>query len=189
MIITLEERHMRGTKPDVRLVPGTWVAGGAVRRWFTGEKQENDIDVFCSSLSEYEDAANEFIKVNGLIERIRNDRMVMFQKSPIQLLLHPRFTTSRETIEHFDFALCQFAWINGEIIATMEAVLSTLRNHLAVAKIQPGYEIDSLRRAFKYAKQGYQPCIGTVRDLAAALHSATSENIQKFQTISPDRWD
>lgn len=189
MIITLEERHMRGVKPDVRLVPGTWVAGGAVRRWFTGEKQENDIDIFCSNLSEYDGVADEFIKVNDLTERIRNERMVMFKNSPIQLLLQPRFTTSRETIEHFDFTLCQFAWIGGEIIATLEGVLSTLRNHLAVAKIQSGFEIDSLRRAFKYAKQGYQPCIGTVRDLATALNNAATADIEKFKTISPDRWD
>ena len=185
-VVELQEQHMRGEKPDVALVPRCWIAGGCVRRWFVGGKQESDIDVFC----ETDAAGEEFVKANGLNERIRNDRMVMFFNSPIQLILQPRYTGGmEELIDHFDFTLCQFAYDGKRIISTTNAITSVLRKHLGVHRIQPGYEIDSLRRAFKYRNSGYKPCIGTIRDLANALNQAPAENLRKFDTISPERWD
>jgi hypothetical protein len=184
-MIELLEMHMRGTKPPVKLVEGTWVAGGAVRRWFTGEPLCNDIDVFCRDTT----SAENFIAENGLNIRVQNTRMIMFYSSPVQIILRPLFANAEKTIESFDYTLCQFAWDGKSIITTTNAITSTLRKHLGVNVIQAGYEIDSLRRAFKYAKQGYIPCIGTIRDLAKALNNAPAENIAKFDTISPERWD
>jgi len=186
-IITLEKHLLNGLEPKVALVEGSWVAGGAVRRYFTGEKPEHDIDVFCKD----QNVVNNFIAMNGLIrsERIRNERMIMFFNSPIQIILLPQFLSPEDTIEHFDFTLCQFAWDGTKVISTKSAEISTLRKHLGVFKIQPGFELDSLRRAFKYAKQGFTPCIGTIRDLAEVLNTAPADNLLKYNDISPERWD
>ena len=183
--IKLLDKHMAGEKPDVTLVPGTVIAGGAVRRWFSGEKQDSDIDIFCKD----SESEKSFITINNLVERSRNDRIVMFIKSPIQLILKPQLVTPEDLLDHFDFVHCQFAYDGTEIITTIEAILSVARKHLAVHSIQKGFEIDSLRRAFKYAKQGYWPCIGTIRDLCKAINSAEVTDLTKFDTISPDRWD
>lgn len=185
-VIELTESHMTGTKPDIVLpTSDAWIAGGAIRRWFTGEKQDSDIDVFCACDS----AVDQVIVLNHLTERVRNDRMIMFRRSPVQIILQPQFHTPEETIEHFDFTICQFAYDGSRIICTIEAVLSSLRKHLAVAQVQKGFEIDSLRRAFKYQRQGFTPCIGTIRDLVGAIRSADEIDLAKFDEISPDRWD
>lgn len=186
-MIVLEPSDMKGEQPNIVLPDRRcWAAGGAVRRWFTGEKQESDIDVFC----EDEEAVQAFIDANGLRRSIRldNANMLMFRDSSVQL--HRRFYRDMEdTITQFDFAHCQFAWNGDVIVATKQAILCALRKHLAVASIKPGYEIDTLRRAFKYARQGYWPCIGTIRDLARNLHTAEDDDIAKFDSISPERWD
>ncbi len=184
--IKLKESHMAGRKPEITLIDGSWVAGGSVRRWFSGEKQDSDIDVFLAD----KDSLPRLVEVNGLVERVRyKDRVVMFKNSPVQVILEPQFGNMRECIDHFDFTICQFAWDGNEIISGVEAILSVMRKNLAIHSVQAGYEVDTLRRAFKYQRCGYRPCIGTIRDLVASIRSATDEDAAKFNEISPDRWD
>jgi hypothetical protein len=177
---------MQGAQPSVTLPEGCWVAGGAIRRWFTGETQESDIDVFCESPEAEELIAKEN-RLSGVQRLKHGEQSTNFKGSPIQIIHNPRFVSPEDTIAHFDFALCQFFWDGSRIGATIEAILSTTRKRLAVAKIQGGYEIDSLRRAFKYARAGYWPCVGTIRELAKALNGA--QDVSKFNEISPTRWD
>lgn len=190
--IYLNKKFALGKPPDINISTssGFFICGGSVRRWFTGEKQNSDIDVFCDKYIN-EESIKTFMKKNNLTVRTRTDRLIMFNKSNIQLILQPRFDIVEEAISNFDFTVCQFGTtrqFNG-IITTPEAIILVLRKHLGINKIQPGYEIDSLRRSYKYYKQGYIPCIGTIRELAKALNNANKEDIAKFNEISPERWD
>ena len=88
-------------------------------------------------------------------------------------------------LDGFDFNVCQFAWDGSKVFATMEAIVGALRGHLAVNKLQPGFEMDSFRRAFKYQRRGFLPCAGTMLTLATALQSLTPEKIKEQVEMSP----
>jgi len=47
MQIKLDKQVMLDQRPDIKLISGCWLAGGCIRRWFTGEKQDSDINIFC----------------------------------------------------------------------------------------------------------------------------------------------
>ncbi len=180
-MLTIPPTMMHGHAPAVSgLNERVWCAGGAVRRWFAGEPQTSDIDIFACD----EEAEAAFIEANSLTEHRRTPRVCSFVASPIQLIRVPRFTDARDCIAHFDFALCQFAWDGTLIHTTIEALVSTLRRHLAVVAIQPGYELDSLRRAFKYTLAGYRPCLGTLMQLGAAFQR-TGVDLEQQVAISP----
>lgn len=194
-IIKLSENMMLGKKPDtVELVDDCWIAGGAIRSWFNREPA-SDIDIFFASFEQ----RDLFLEKN----RLNKDNLAFSSttadtyKKGNQLIQAIKIykPTVEELFDSFDFTICQFAYDDVEIFTTAEAIVSSLRKHLAVHKIQKGYEVDSLRRAFKYYEKGYKPCLGTIRDLALAFSMVQEATIQQQIEISPGgghrgvRWD
>lgn len=184
---------MLGQPPKVHLIDGTWACGGSIRRWFTGEKQNSDIDIFRRN----EETERAFIVANSLENKTRNEapNTLTWKDPPIQIIRFDR-SSIEEVLENFDFTICQFGWDGNKIWTTPEAIISTTRKHLAVAKIQEGYELDSLRRAFKYAESGYCPCLGTLKEIGLAFARATAEKVEQQSELSPGggmrqkmRWD
>jgi len=183
MLIVMEETEMRGKKPDcVNLTNGTFIAGGSIRRWFTGEPQKSDIDIFGS-----ESALVEFVKENNLgnpISENKNATTYKLNGKAIQCIKH--FSGSvDDTLDCFDYKHCQFAWDGETIYTTLEAVVCALRRSLMVHKIQEGFELDSLRRAFKYQKQGYEPCLGCLKLIADSFRDVDEQQLQNQFEISP----
>ena len=183
-IIKLDPKLMRGKKPTVSLVDG-WIAGGAVRAYFNGEKT-SDIDIFSTSQEKmleniksintsnsdkiYETKTNITFNING--------KVIQFMK-----LYHPNLES---LFDSFDFTLCQFAMDkDGNIFSTVESVTSVLRGHLSVHKIQEGFQLDSLRRAFKYYDKGYRPCLGSISDMAKSFSSMSEEQVRNQTVMSP----
>ena len=194
-IIKLDENLMQGSKPDCKITEGIWIAGGAVRSWFVKEKAM-DIDIFTHS----SDCFTAFKDENNLNDQncIHNEKNVetySIDNKRIQLIKFYRENV-KELLDSFDFTICQFAYDGGNIFTTPNAIVSTLRKHLAVNKIQEGFEMDSFRRAFKYQQKGYQPCIGTMRDIALALSQKEQKELEQQVQMSPGggtrgfiRWD
>lgn len=182
-IIKLEQEMMMGEKPKVNPVNGTYVAGGSIRRWFTGEKQLSDIDVFGS-----DEGIKEFIKFHKLSSPLSqtNNADSYFASGRTIQIIKLKFDSMEDAIDHFDFVHCQFAW-GGEdnIIASLKGILCSLRKKLMVHKIQEGYELDSLRRAFKYQRQGYTPCVGCLHEIASSFRDKTAEQLKEQLEISP----
>lgn len=196
MLQEIPTDFMRGTKPDVELAADCWLAGGSVRRWFTGEKQCSDFDLFCRN-----DAAEAaLIEANNLTGKMilhKGERTTTYRRGKrIVQIIHLRFDSMEALLESFDFHHCQFGYDGSEVFTTFAGAVSCLRKHLAVNKVQPGFQLDTLRRAFKYAKQGYEPCIGTLRSLAASFEKVTPEELEDQVWVSPAggrrssvRWD
>ena len=93
---------------------------------------------------------------------------------------------NKETrFDSFDFTVCQFGWDGKDIFGTSLGLVSVLRGHLGVHKIDKALATDSLRRAFKYAAKGYKPCHATIRDLGLSFNSLTKEEIESQIQISP----
>jgi hypothetical protein len=197
-IIRLGDALMAGEKPvEFNYVPGAFLCGGAVRRWFAGKEKLSDLDFFF----EKADALAQFKSLNAekLGAPSRNDDAIEVYsvgKMPVQLIKKIGYMPLAGFFDKFDYTLCQFAYDGQTVYSTPEAVTSVLRRHLAVHRIQAGCELDSLRRAFKYAQKGYLPCIGTLQDIAKALSEVKLASIEQQVQISPNgghrtgiRWD
>lgn len=188
----LDKKFMIGPSVDYEIPEYCWIAGGAIRRWFNNEKK-SDIDVFAIK----EESLMKFAEVNKLGKPIYDKENIvayMDKDTPIQLIKR-YFSTIEDCLNSFDYTICQFAYDGTTIFATEEAIVSTLRKHIGVAKIQTGYEIDSLRRLLKYYDKGYKPCLGTLKDLVSAFRNAP-EDLDEQISISPGggqrlavRWD
>lgn len=189
--VELDEKMMLGTRPKIEFPLKFWIAGGCVRRWFTGEPQCSDIDVFTDSNESRAAAELALFPDAKAAHSTESANTYKGDKNPIQFIKR-YFESPEKTIDSFDFHISQFAYDGVKIIASVDGVVAALRKRLSVHEIQKGFELDSLRRAFKYAKAGYWPCIGTMRDMAEACAKAgdVAMREQAIQ-LSPGggRWD
>lgn len=192
-LVEVKPEMMKGVKPEIELPEGVWLAGGCVRRWFTGEPQDSDFDIFTSS---------EEVRVKAIKKLFGDKKPIYDTSSAVEFRIDKQriqfikryFPTVAETLDKFDFHVSQFAFDGTTIFATPEALVNACRKRLSVHEVQPGFEVDTLRRAFKYAKAGYWPCGGTIAALAAAVGRVSDEErmIQQERVMSPGaggRWD
>ena len=184
MLVKIEEHLLKGVKPNIDIKdPNIWIAGGAVRRWFSGEKQDSDIDIL-SSKKEYLDKFVMDMQLGRPKFSTKTADTYIVDKTAIQII--KLYSNSpEESLDGFDFKHCQFFYTTEGVYATHEAIICTLRKHLAVHRIRRGFEMDSLRRAFKYHSQGYNPCYGTLRDLAFAIMQMDQSSMMQQIEISP----
>ena len=175
---------MLGKKPEFVLPEGCWIAGGAIRAWFTGKEVSNDIDVFAID----EKRLVRFVEQNKLDASTKVSKPSLdtytHKGKPVQLI-RVFSNDVDELLSKFDYTLCQFAWDGNHVYSTLEAVISTERKHLSVNEFQEGFELDSLRRAFKYAEKGFRPCLGTIRDIAKRMNRVTESSLAKQEVMSP----
>lgn len=182
-LVQLLADDMRGDKPPVEPLAGCCIAGGAVRRWFTGDESLSDVDVFSAD----DESEEKFVAslVGFEVIATSNNATTMSNGKVLVQCIKLRFKTTAEMFDAFDFSICQFAWNMDGIWTTPKALIGTLRKHLSVHKIQPGFEMDSLRRAFKYQRKGFTPCLGALRDLATSLARLEPPEINAQVEISP----
>ena len=181
-IVVIDSSLMRGKKPDIEpLYKGLGViAGGAIRRWFTGEPQNSDIDIFAFNESSLELINQAY---NSRYKGINTGNAITYNGN-IQVIRVLTGTVA-ELFDKFDFAHCCFAYDGELIYTTPKAIISSLRKHLMINNLNPLFAMDSLRRMFKYQRQGYTPCNGTLIDISLAIQSLTSEQIVNQVIISP----
>ena len=184
-VIKIHERLTRGEKPKYECPDGFIIAGGAIRRWYSGEPQKSDIDLFCADKDNREKWINEhsqyLLYKNAINSTFRIDGRL------IQVIYLDFNPTDLTTLwQQFDYHHCCWAWHRETIFTTPAALICTERKHLAILNPQPGYEMDTLRRAFKYQRSGYTPCAGTLLDIAMMLRRVDEEQKLRNQIeISP----
>lgn len=185
-IVNLQKHIMKGKEPAFAPVPDTWIAGGAIRKWYNGDRTLSDIDVFAKN----EQALDTFRQtyLSQLRPAYSNPITDSYNFNGQIIQLIKNYKESIESLfGDFDFHLCQFGWDGSIIYTTVEAIISVERKHLTVQKILPGYELDSLRRAFKYQRQGFEPCLGTIRDLSLAIFNIQKKvDLQNQIQLSPN---
>lgn len=178
MLIELKPEEMRGRKPNVKLPEGTFYAGGCIRRWFTGEKQDSDFDIF--KLQDNIEIPENWTKVFS--NKVQTTYKVGTQ---IVQVIEIVYEDIQDAFNKFDFHHCQFAYTGESIFTTKRAIISTLRKHLSFNAVNPGFELDTLRRAFKYQRQGFTPCEGTIFDLGMMFQNTTQEQLEETVQMSP----
>jgi hypothetical protein len=120
----------------VVITEGAFLCGGFLRDKFIG-KAFSDIDFFFVDDS----AIKLFETTNNLKKPIfetKNAKTYDVNNNILQIIkLH--YASLEEILDSFDFNICQFGMnSNKEIFATKEAIISSLRGHLGVHKIQKG---------------------------------------------------
>jgi hypothetical protein len=184
-IAKLDKTLFLGKKIDVPVMGG-WVAGGAIRRWFGSDENLSDVDMFFNSEASFENYRKEYLGKATLLHETPNALTYDYNEMRLQLIRVKWFVTLEELLDSFDFTVCQFAWDGNNFFATPEALVSVLRKHLGVHKIQKDFAVDSLRRAFKYAKKGFYPCNGSLQQMALSLRELSVEEVNKAVEISPN---
>lgn len=198
-LTTIDLAQMRGKIPEFPFPRNGWVAGGAVRGWFTGAETLSDVDVFfpdSESLASYvkllENAApfdfdkNKPIEVFKRVQTTPNAITLSNGTFPIQCIHAKFYPDIAALLDSFDFTVCQFAWDGTTVYTTGDALISVLRDHLGVHVITKEGAVDSLRRAFKYCKKGFHPCNGSLLKIADSLRGLTEQEIRDAVTISPN---
>lgn len=182
-LIKLSEAEMFGENPNIPLSDGVFLAGGSVRSWFCRDEKVMDYDLFFKSPEKLE----AYKKTHLTDVKVLRDEEFLFEctkdGNKIQLIKRLWPQSVDDLFKRFDFHLCQFAVTSDGIWSTKEAILSVLRKRLSFNNYQIGFEVDTLRRAFKYVKKGYSPCIGCLADLAKIFKDA---DIDKQIEFYPD---
>ncbi len=185
-LIKIDPTQMLGEKPNVLVPSGGFIAGGAVRRWFSGKEALSDVDVFFPSADIQKKYIEELEKDDFKQTYATKNALTYYNgKIQVQCIQIKYYQDVSALLDSFDYTLCQFAWDGKDIYSTPLAMVSVLRNHLGAHEIRPDFAVDSLRRAFKYAKKGFYPCNGTLLKIADSLRGLTAEQILDAVTISP----
>lgn len=182
-LIQLKPDDMRGVEPPIKPIAGCFICGGAVRRWFNDREKLSDVDVFAPSAEHHVNFMKSLPSAEVSSDHANATTYTV--DGVLVQCIKKYFPTLQDTIESFDFNVCQFGWCESGIFATAPAIIGVLRGHLAVNKLVKAFATDSLRRAFKYQRKGFSPCLGTIRDLALGLRELTEEEIKTQIEISP----
>lgn len=144
-----------------------WIAGGAVRDYFSVSYISSDIDIFFSNRPDFHDVYNFFIKVKAK-KVFENDRVVRFEYKKNSFdLVKIHFNSPQETINEFDFTVCCAA-IDTEQVYHHEAFFMDLAKKRLVINNLP-FPLSTLQRLQKYIKKGYWICNGGLLDIARAI--------------------
>jgi hypothetical protein len=184
-LIKLEQETFIGQRPIVSPTKDVWIAGGAIRQWFNDGELLTDIDVFGKNQESLDNFISEKLWAAKKISEQNHLSSFSLNGQLIQVIKYDYYDSIHNLLDSFDFTVCQFAWDGKTVYSTEAAIVSVLRKHLRVHKITKELAADSLRRAFKYQRKGYIPCLGTLKDIMLSFQNLTEEQIKEQITISP----
>lgn len=184
-LIKLEQETFIGQRPIVSPTKDVWIAGGAIRQWFNDGELMTDIDVFGKNQESLDNFISEKLWAAKKISEQNHLSSFSLNGQLIQVIKYNYYDSIHNLLDSFDFTVCQFAWDGKTVYSTEAAIVSVLRKRLRVHQITKELAADSLRRAFKYQRKGYIPCLGTLKDIALSFQNLTEEEIKQQITISP----
>lgn len=161
-----------------------WIAGGAIRDYFTDGTVSKDIDFFCVDRS----SMAELIKVlrnkvefkHYMITRnaIKGYGFIYGKKVLIDIVKKP-FTDATSCIDAFDFTVCQFALNYETFFYHKSAIFDLIRKRLVVHAMPA--PVDSMKRLQKYVKKGFTACNGTLLTIAKSISELDTTNSDLFE--------
>jgi hypothetical protein len=144
-----------------------WIAGGALRDYFSGVKMNTDYDLFFPNEIEFEKAKKYFDK-NGCVVKWESDNgMKVVYKGKTYDLVKKFFATPKETIDAFDFTVSMFAVDTENVYYGETTFIDLAKRQLMINKIT--YPASTMSRAFRYYKKGFTMCLGEMKKLIEAI--------------------
>jgi len=155
-------------KPTLEAFAPGFIAGGAVRDYFSQSKEETDIDVFFSNGVDMRDCL-ERIKSLPIKKIYENDLLAgfLFKGQHIQIIKNHFFASLKDAIAAFDFTVCCAA-VSLEDVFVHEFFFDDLAGRRLAINSLP-FPLSTLERMQRYIKKGYTACNGTLLTLAKAM--------------------
>lgn len=146
-----------------------WVAGGAVRDYFTHGMPKSDIDIFFHGEPAFTAAKAKLRKKYGITRensaftefRVRNKR--------VQLIQSRYFPTADETIAAFDFTVCCAAVTRG-FVAHHPCFFEHLAARKLVINALP-FPLSTMERMQKYIRKGFSICNEGLLSISTAVRA------------------
>lgn len=150
-----------------------WLAGGALRDYFSGMPVTTDYDMFFPNEIEYEKARTYFKAKDCEIKWESDNGCKMKYKDRTYDLVKKFFADPQTTIEAFDFTVSMFAVDQEKIYHGETTFIDLAKRQLMINKIT--YPASSLSRAFRYYTKGFRMCQGEIKKLFEAIQSTPKE--------------
>jgi hypothetical protein len=133
---------------------GPWMVGGTVRRLMVDEEFTSDVDIMFKNMKQFDDFCSQ-MRERGADTVDESPRQITFKyKSweiqPIRAVFHD---TLPQTLQDFDFTICQFGF-DGMCFVWGDESLNHLKEKQLVFTHTTDH-VSTMRRAFKYADQGF----------------------------------
>lgn len=132
-----------------------WIAGGAIRDYFSIGKIKSDIDIFFTDEIEYYKAVaicSEFQVIN------QNENAIMLKNNGklFHLIKKHFYNSPEDTINSFDFTVCCCACTKDKIVVNDSFYMDLARRRLVINSLP--YPLSTLQRLQKYIKKGFWIC-------------------------------
>lgn len=172
-----------------------WVAGGAVRDYFSLGHITSDIDIFFPNEHEFKNAQSALADLDYK-PTFENERVVNYQINNLkfQLVKIRWFESPINTIDQFDFTVCCGA-VDENGVYLHETFLVDLARKRLIINILP-FPISTMQRVIKYVRKGYTICNGNLLTLSKGISTVNfnnpqENNIEFYSDGTPKfvRWD
>lgn len=144
-----------------------WIAGGALRDYFSGVPVKTDIDIFFPSEAEHKKCSMYLLKNGGkVIWESDNGMKVIYNEREFDLVKF-WFPDPQSTINDFDFTVSMLAIDCERVYCGETTFIDLAKRQLMLNKLQ--FPANTMRRAFKYYKKGFSMCVGEMEKLVLAI--------------------
>ena len=154
-----------------------WIAGGAIRDYFSGVKVNTDYDLFFPNDIEYEKCKVYFKAKECSVKWESDNGMKIIYNGKTFDLVKKFFATPKETIDAFDFTVSMFAVDTETVYYGETTFIDLAKRQLMINKIT--YPASTMRRAFRYYKKGFSMCVGEMKKMVESIQGMPKqENAQ-----------
>lgn len=156
-------------KPILEAFAPGFIAGGAVRDYFSQSKEETDIDVFFANGVDMRDCLERLKSQEGVKKIYDNDLLAgfLFSGLHVQVIKTHFFALPVDAIAAFDFTVCCAA-VSLDNVFVHEFFFDDLAGRRLAINALP-FPLSTLERMQRYIKKGYIACNGTLLTLAKAI--------------------
>jgi hypothetical protein len=160
------------------LETGPWVAGGSVRKLWTGQPWENqDVDFFFRDRQQLEDFSRGVLHLSDRVEiMIETANATTYKvhlpsgaERLLQAVRRDFYPTLAAVLDDFDFNLAQFA-SDGTQMVTRELALEDVRHNRLRRNPASTKKMNPLR-VLKYAAYGFDPDYGLLAEAAKGINN------------------
>jgi len=144
-----------------------WLAGGAIRDYFSGIKVDTDYDLFFPDEIEFQKAKSHFVSKGCTVKWESDNGMKVVYNGKTFDLVKKYFTTPLDTINAFDFTVSMFAVDTENVYYGETTFIDLAKKQLMFNKIT--YPASTMSRAFRYYKKGFTMCLGEMKKLVEAI--------------------
>jgi hypothetical protein len=147
----------------------SWIAGGALRDYYTDKPAKSDYDVYFPSQEDFDKAKNYFISNGGQISWESEHGMKVEYKGKVYDLVKIFSKNPLDTISKFDLTISQIATDGNDVYFGKDSLNHLQHRNLVIHNIASPF--NTLKRTLKHYKKGYTMSLEEQKKLYDLLKS------------------